>query len=201
MDSHAETFDAMSIDPLWLAFSPAEEALVAAFLTDWRLHPGLRVLEPGCGTGRLTEKLAAAVAPGGIVVACDPSPAMIAAARQRGLPAHASFHQCTLTELPAGAGPFDRILCFNVLPHLQPIDAHLALLRRHLAPGGELWVNHTASRAFINGIHAAAGMPDHLLPDLTELRRLAQAAGLRALGGADQPGHFVARYVHAADAC
>ncbi len=59
-------------------------------------RPGERVLDLGCGDGALTEKIAAR---GANVVGVDASPAMIAAARRRGLDARL---------MPAAAMPFQR---------------------------------------------------------------------------------------------
>jgi len=74
MKHHNSTFDAMSVDPIWLAFDAAETAKIEEFPADWQLRPGHRILEPGCGTGRLTERLVPLVAPGGSIIACDTAP-------------------------------------------------------------------------------------------------------------------------------
>jgi len=47
------------------------------------IRPGAWVLEPGCGSGRLTEILADAVGSDGRVVIMDISPQMVAACRAR----------------------------------------------------------------------------------------------------------------------
>jgi demethylmenaquinone methyltransferase/2-methoxy-6-polyprenyl-1,4-benzoquinol methylase len=191
MNHPHSTFDAMSIDPIWLSFDAAESAKIDEFLADWHLRSGHRILEPGCGTGRLTERLVPLVAPGGTIVACETSGAMLEVARRRGLPA-VEWRHVAAAELGEPAGAFDRILCFNVLPHLLPISEHLAHFARWLAPDGELWINHSASRAFINDIHRAAGLHDHLLPPVGELTALARAAGLDCRHAIETGDRYVA---------
>lgn len=95
-----------------------------------------RVLDLGCGTGMLTVTLAA---PGRTVVGVDPSPAMLAHARQR-----AGAEQVTWIDGDSGAlppGPFDLIVMTgNVAQHIA--DPHwertLRDLRRVASPGAVL---------------------------------------------------------------
>src|SRR5690242_10089677 len=51
--------------------------LTAALLAGLDLRPGQRVLELGAGTGQLAGRLAAAVSPGGRVIASDLAPDMV----------------------------------------------------------------------------------------------------------------------------
>ena len=151
-----ETFNRMSDDPEWWEFGPEERSKVDDFIKRFNLRPGDRVLEPGCGTGRFSELLAATVGPNGRVLACDTSPAMIAQARTRRLGAAVEFACAPVLEAGA-AGPWDAIVCFNVLPHLLPIAEHLRTMRGWMRPGASLWICHSASRQCINDIHAEAG--------------------------------------------
>jgi SAM-dependent methyltransferase len=63
----------------FLVENPLTGALVGAPLLVGRLDlaPGMKVLDAGCGSGRLTVALAEAVGPGGGVVALDGQPAML----------------------------------------------------------------------------------------------------------------------------
>jgi SAM-dependent methyltransferase len=77
--SYGKVFDgvAAAYDEVRPGYPPA---LVDAAIERGGLGPGSRVLEVGCGTGKLTESL---VARGLVVDAVDPGPNMIEAARQR----------------------------------------------------------------------------------------------------------------------
>lgn len=187
-----EPFDSMSVDPLWWEFTEDELDKVEGFIERFALPPGGRVLEPGCGTGRLTERLAAVLGPGGHVLACDSAPAMIERACARGLGDAVEFACAPVLEA-GDAGPWDAIICFNVLPHLRPMGDHLRAMRGWLRPGASLWICHTASREFINRIHADAHMEDHRLPPLEEMRRLLESAGFAWGGGEDLADRYWAK--------
>ena len=90
------------------------------------------VVDVGCGTGDLTERLAREVeAP---VAAVDLSPRMAELARGRGLPAL----NADIERLPFSDGAFDAVLANRVLYHLPDLDAGLAELARVVRPGGRL---------------------------------------------------------------
>ena len=79
---------------------------------------GLRLLEPGCGTGRLTEVLAEKVGPRGQVVAMDISPRMVAAARQRLIGfTNVDLRLGSVEEMADQQGIFDQVICHQVFPH------------------------------------------------------------------------------------
>jgi SAM-dependent methyltransferase len=97
-----------------------------------------RLLDVGCGPGRLTRRLAAA-RPGVEVVGLDPSADMLRqAGRQRAL-ANLSFR----LGRPATFGASDEFdLAVTVLSfhHWEEPAAELEGIHRALRPGGELWI-------------------------------------------------------------
>ena len=106
------------------------------------VEPHHHVLEAGCGHG-VALSLIAPVLTSGTLTAIDRSPKMIAAARKR-TAAHPQirFLQTELADADLGDARYDRILAIH-LPVLLRGDPHeeAALLRRHLAPHGELHVS------------------------------------------------------------
>jgi SAM-dependent methyltransferase len=102
-----------------------------AWLLD-RARPflGAKVLEVGAGIGTFTERLTE----GRQVVAVEPDPAL--ASHLRGNAPSAETVEGEAGDAPAG--PFDSIVCFNVLEHIADDRAALVALRERLRPGGHL---------------------------------------------------------------
>jgi SAM-dependent methyltransferase len=92
---------------------------------------GRRVLDVGCGTGRL----AAALAGQSRVWAVDPTPEMLEVARRRA--PSVRFKQARVEALPFKDGWFERATMWLVV-HLVDRPAAFAEVRRVLAPGGRL---------------------------------------------------------------
>jgi SAM-dependent methyltransferase len=87
---------------------------------------GERILDLGCGDGTLTVKIAAS---GAIVVGIDASPAMVAAARARGLDARVGDGQAL--DLPV-----DGVFSNAALHWMRDADAVIRGVARVLRPGG-----------------------------------------------------------------
>ncbi len=101
------------------------------------LQPGDRVLELGCGVGRIGREIAPRVAHW---EGCDISANMLAVARER----LAAFPNAGLTELhrsslqPLPDASFDKAYCIAVFIHMDKEDMYLYLedMARVLKPGG-----------------------------------------------------------------
>ena len=91
-------------------------------------QPGEQILDLGCGDGALTEQLAAL---GCEVVGIDSGPAMVEAARARGLDARVMDGQAL-----SFAAEFDAVFSNAALHWMRAPDAVIAGVRRALRPGG-----------------------------------------------------------------
>jgi ubiquinone/menaquinone biosynthesis C-methylase UbiE len=116
----------------------------ASFLLPY-LHPGLDVVDCGCGLGSITIGIAERVAPGR-VVGIDIAETQVGTARSlandRGL-TNVQFEIGTIYELPYPDGSFDVAFAHTVLEHLgDPLRA-LREMRRVLRPGGVVAVRDT----------------------------------------------------------
>ena len=92
---------------------------------------GKRVLEAGCGTGLILQRL------GQVAHAAygfDLSPGMVRVARSRGLDVALG----SVTEVPFQSESFDLVCSFKVLAHIPDIGHALAELARVTRPGGHL---------------------------------------------------------------
>lgn len=113
---------------------PIEAALLAALPE----RPGAKLLDIGCGTGRLLELVAPRVAQ---AIGVDASRDMLALARtrlaERGL-AHCAVRQADMYRLPLPDAGFDVVTLQMVLHYAEDPAAALAEAARVLKPGGHL---------------------------------------------------------------
>lgn len=95
------------------------------------LARGRDVLEVGCGTGLILERLAGAARR---AEGIDLSPGMLAKARARGL----TVREASATALPYSDAEFDVVASFKVLAHVPDIRTALAEMARVCRPGGRV---------------------------------------------------------------
>jgi ubiquinone/menaquinone biosynthesis C-methylase UbiE len=107
------------------------DELEAAAIPD---QAGLRILEAGCGTGLVMNRLRQRGA--AHLVGVDLSSGMLQQARQGG---H-TVAQGSVTALPFADASFDVVYCFKVLAHVPDIRLALAEFGRVLRPGGTMVV-------------------------------------------------------------
>ena len=98
------------------------------------LGSGAAVLEVGCGTGQLTERLACS---GSRLIAIDIGPSMIAAARRRVTGAEVSFQVTSFEDLAAVDASFDLVICSAAFHWIDP-EVAFSKSSRLLRPGGWL---------------------------------------------------------------
>ena len=182
-------FDRCAANGALAEFEPEELARLEAVVERWRLEPGERVLEVGCGSGRLTCMVAPRIAPGGELIAFDVSLGMMIAARRRLPTLEARLARASVSRLPFAPGTFDRVLCFCVLPHLLEPARAFAELHRVLRPGGTLWIDHLADRADVNAFHRSLGgeLAEHLIPPDPVVWGLLEGAGFEVVEVGDGP--------------
>lgn len=136
---------------------------------------GLKLLEPGCGTGRLTELLVQAIGTLGYVVAVDISLYMVAHARMK-LSGYdnVEIHLGSMEEKTGFGNYFDMAICHQVFPHFADKENALAKIRSMLKPGGQLVISHFISSAEINEVHRKAGsaVANDFMPPPEDMQRM-----------------------------
>lgn len=155
-----------------------------------RPEPGQRLLDAGGGGGDVARRLAAAVAPGGEVLAVDFSAVTIEAARRRHDGSAVRYLTGDVTALDLPDDAVDGVWCERVLQHVTDTDTAIGELIRVTRPGGRVCLIDTdwPSLAF-DGVPAArarevvARMIDQVTEQRSDmgrtLRRRLVRAGLR----------------------
>ncbi|MGD9367465.1 MAG: class I SAM-dependent methyltransferase [Desulfobacteraceae bacterium] len=151
---------------------------------------GRTVLEPGCGTGRLTQALSLAVGPTGCVYACDISPKMVSKARECtcGIP-QARVSYAAMEDLDIEAESVDLVICHQVFPHFFDKSSALGWIDKVLKPEGALLIVHFECRDVINDVHRKAGtaVKHDNLPDREEMAEMLSAANFQIEYYSDDP--------------
>jgi SAM-dependent methyltransferase len=131
------------------------------------LPPDARILDAGCGSGRMLDELCAR----GDVIGVDADAGAVAATRRRG---HAT-QRCAVERMPFPDASFDLVTCLDVIEHTPDDRRTLRELRRVTRPGGTLLVTVPAYQALwsahdvVNGHYRRYRIP--------QLRAAAQEAG------------------------
>jgi ubiquinone/menaquinone biosynthesis C-methylase UbiE len=124
--------------------NPFTETNRAHVITDYLgLEPVMKVLDAGCGPGRLTLPLAQAVGPQGEVLAMDIQDGMLARVREKVAAAglqNVQYLQAGLGEGKLPQAHYDRAVLVTVLGEIPDQVAALKELYAALKPGGLLSV-------------------------------------------------------------
>jgi ubiquinone/menaquinone biosynthesis C-methylase UbiE len=133
-----------------------------------RIEPGMRVLDAGCGPGRISIPVAHHLGPDGNLVALDIQEEMLSRLAKRikdqGL-INIEIVQGALGEGQAGMNRFDRVLLITVLGEIPDQAAALKEIHRALVPGGILSITEV--------------LPDPHYQPRTKVHRLAGLAGFQ----------------------
>jgi trans-aconitate methyltransferase len=185
--------------PEWLASDYSQQsslqlAMAQEQLSRLTLEGGERVLDVGCGDGKITAQIAAR-APRGSVVGVDPSHDMIAFASSH-FSAHPNlrFEVADARKLPY-QNEFDLVVSFNALHWVPQQDQALAAIHASLKPAGRAllrMVPNGARESLEDVIDAVRQAPRwasyftkfqrpylHLMPE--DYRALAERIGFRVV--------------------
>jgi trans-aconitate 2-methyltransferase len=181
---NAREYNRRSALQKWLA----DESLTGLDLRGWE-----RVLDVGCGDGKITAEIAARV-PSGSVVGVDPSTAMIEFAHEHFVVDHAnlSFVVGDATRLPY-RDAFDLVVSFNALHWILDQAGALQCIREAICPTGRALlqlVSRGTRKSLEDVLEETCASPRwlryfaddhppylHLPPE--EYRRMAEGCGLR----------------------
>lgn len=161
----------------WAFYRPVHQAV----LRELRRPPARRILDVGCGTGILTERLAREL-DAELVCGCDFSIGMLEHARTRRA---GPWVQADAQRLPVSKGSIDVVVSTESFHWFPDPDAALAEFRRVLVPNGRLLVGvvnmRTASMSLVaSAIAARLGEPAHWTTR-AEMKHRVERAGFRVV--------------------
>lgn len=146
----------------YAANSSAQYQWGSELITRLELGESERVLDVGCGDGKLTAILAQQVT-FGAVTGVDASPQMVALAQQRWGHARNMAFSCVDAQQLAFNGVFDAVFSTSVLHWVPDHPAVLAGVRRALKPGGRMLLQMPAAGnclQFVEAVDRVRAMPD-----------------------------------------
>jgi ubiquinone/menaquinone biosynthesis C-methylase UbiE len=198
----------------------AEDEVAArdTYLGLLNISAGERVLDVGCGSGAVTREIARRVGRTGLAVGLDPSPALLAVARElaheTGLGGHVEFHEGDALRLPFPDRSFDAAVCVTVLSHVPKGEAAIPELVRVLRPGGRLGVfdldtdmtafthpDRSLTRRIVAAASDATAVNGWLVRQLPLLFQRAGLIDVRARGFFPLETHLQSFYASMADRC
>ena len=161
------------------------------------LDKGSVIVEPGCGTGLVSDLIIKEIGPAGMLHAVDNSEKMLLKASARNWPPNVNFYLADAQCLPLLDQSADTVLCFRSFPHLDNREAALIEFHRVLKENGKLIVAHPIGRQRLNILHAEAGkeVAHDFLPDDDKLRALFHANGFEIKEIVDRENKYLLRAV------
>jgi ubiquinone/menaquinone biosynthesis C-methylase UbiE len=153
---------------IWLLENRIVERVAgsAALIEQAGIQPGMKVLDAGCGSGRLTIPLARRVGAHGEVVAVDVQPSMLSKLKERLEQQNVANVRLIQGALGTGVvtdGDFDRAFLITVLGEIPDQASALGEIYEQLKPGGILSVTevlpdpHYQTRSTVRGLAQKTG--------------------------------------------
>ncbi|MCX6555523.1 MAG: class I SAM-dependent methyltransferase [Candidatus Aminicenantes bacterium] len=164
------------------------------FAGHFRLQAGERVLDVGCGSGRLIPLICEKIGPNGSLVELDFAPGMLDIGRGKPNGGNVTFMLGDVHAMPLPSKNFDKVIALALLPHLDDRASALKEFHRVLKPGGLLVMVHQMGREALDRLHGQSSEPVRrdLLPKKSVLESLLAEAGFSGVKILDEPDQYVA---------
>jgi ubiquinone/menaquinone biosynthesis C-methylase UbiE len=164
------------------------------FSGHFRLQPGERILDAGCGSGRLIPLICDKIGPNGSLVELDFAAGMLDIGRHKPNGGNVTFILGDAHAMPLPSKDFDKVIALALLPHLDDKAAALREFYRVLKSGGLLVIAHQMGREALDRLHGQSSDPVRrdLLPKKPILKSLLAEAGFSGVEILDEPDQYVA---------
>jgi len=196
MDDRKKYFESYADE--WDKMFTAEDLEILSFLLEsFRIRPGSKVVDLGCGTGVLFDMLRRRVTRAGMVVGVDFSSRMVKRARQNFPFKNVCEIDADVENLPIGDALFDYAITFAAFAHFTNRRRVIEEVSRILKAGGQFHIIHLASSRELEEEHRMAGGPvqDDHLPSYEEMTRLFEQGRFINIKITDHPGLYLASAV------
>lgn len=182
-DAHAQNWNEHN-------YPPRVKNRIPDMIRAFKIKPGSRVLDAGCGQGVLIPYLRSEVGDSGHIIALDSSAEMLKGASAKDC-GRTTVIKATAEDIPLIDDYLDTIICFSAFPHFSDKEKAASEFFRILRPGGVAFIAHFGSRDEINAHHsrhvAVAG--DHL-PCPAGMNKIFTSAGFAKTNLEERPGWY-----------
>ena len=170
---------------------------ILPLIHDIGLEKGSVVVEPGCGTGLVSDLILDEIGMEGTLHALDNAEKMLLKACARNWPPNANFYLADAQRLPLLNNSADTVLCFRSFPHLDNREAALVEFHRVLKNTGKLVVAHPIGREKLNHLHTELGkeVAHDFLPSDDQLRVMFGKNGFEIIEIVDREDRYLLRAV------
>jgi len=172
-----------------------EKQKLAEFFPNLCLKSCQKVLDIGCGSGRLTPLILKTITRKGLLIEADFSEKMLSIAKKKfNHKNKLYFVQTDAHHLPFKNGSFDVIVALAFFPHLSEPKIALGEFRRILKSAGHIIIAHQMSRLELNEFHQKIKGPvtRDLLPEAKKMKFMLKEAGFQKIIIKDQPSLYIA---------
>jgi ubiquinone/menaquinone biosynthesis C-methylase UbiE len=196
-DTHQAFFDQLAAE--WdLSFTAEDLERLTRVVNRLQIVAGFDILDLGCGTGILFDKLRRKVGGKGSVTGVDFSLQMAERAHRNFPFDNVNVVDGDVVALPFRGSCFDMAIAFSSFPHFSDRPKALVEARRVLKAVAPLHIIHLMSSKEITEMHHRVGgaVAHDVLPDAAEMTKLLETAGFVHVKVEDKPGLYLASAVN-----
>lgn len=167
-------------------------------LCDAGISAGMKILEPGCGTGRLTHLMSHQVGPYGNILGLDMSPRMMETSRDRlKSVGNVRLSLGTMEGIDLVPHSFDAVIFHNVFHHFDDKLAVIEKTAKTIKPHGQFMIHHFLDFSQINNPDRKTHeiVAQDFMPSQEELLSMLTASGLKMTYYSDSDDGFIVRAV------